>query len=169
MSIAAALGLVAAGIAALVLRPVGNVAIVTTGLVGVAGALAAGVRDRKTLGNVTTVVVGLAAVLGARAMGSPIPIAATAIGVLSLVVAGVAEEAFFRGAFYRALSGRAGPIVAVAITTIAFAAIHVPTYGPGVLGVDLAAGLVLGWQRWVSGTWVVPAITHVVANLMQLG
>jgi hypothetical protein len=30
----------------------------------------------------------------------------------------------------------------------------------------VVAGLVLGWQRWAAGTWTVPAVTHVLANLM---
>jgi hypothetical protein len=32
--------------------------------------------------------------------------------------------------------------------------------------VDLGAGLLLSWQRWASGTWAVPAATHVAANLL---
>jgi hypothetical protein len=31
--------------------------------------------------------------------------------------------------------------------------------------IDFAAGLVLGWQRWATGTWTAPAATHVFANL----
>ena len=38
--------------------------------------------------------------------------------------------------------------------------------GPWVLPLDLAAGPVLGGQRWASGSWPVPALTHVVANLL---
>lgn len=166
---AALLPVMAVGTAALLVRPAGSIAVVTTGLVGVAGAVAAGGRERRILSHAATIAVGLAAVLGARAVGSPVPVAATVFGVVSLIVAGVAEEAFFRGACYRALSGRAGPVAAVAVTTLAFTIIHIPVYGPGVVPIDLAAGFVLGWQRWASGTWAVPAITHVVANLMQLG
>jgi hypothetical protein len=29
----------------------------------------------------------------------------------------------------------------------------------------VAAGLSLGWQRWATGSWRVPALTHVLANL----
>jgi membrane protease YdiL (CAAX protease family) len=35
-----------------------------------------------------------------------------------------------------------------------------------VLPLDLAAGLLLGWQRQATGSWAVPAATHVVANLL---
>jgi membrane protease YdiL (CAAX protease family) len=83
------------------------------------------------------------------------------------MAAAVAEEAFFRGLLYRALS-RAGTVVAVAGTTLAFAAIHVPAYGPAALWVDLGAGLLLSWQRWASGGWGVPAATHAVANLLAV-
>jgi membrane protease YdiL (CAAX protease family) len=47
-----------------------------------------------------------------------------------------------------------------------FAIAHVTVYGWWVLPLDLAAGLVLAWQRWASGSWAVPAVTHVVANLL---
>lgn len=162
-----------AGAAALLLRPVGGLSLVTTGLVGAAGALASArlappvtaIRARKLF---VPLAVGLVAVLGARAMGSPLPVRATAAGVFALIVAGVAEEAFFRGLCFRALESRAGAIAAVVLPAVVFAAIHLPGYGPRVLAIDLAAGLVLGWQRWTSGTWLVPAITHVIANLMQL-
>lgn len=47
-----------------------------------------------------------------------------------------------------------------------FAVVHVTVYGAWVLPLDLAAGLVLSWQRWATGSWGVPAVTHVVANLL---
>jgi hypothetical protein len=42
----------------------------------------------------------------------------------------------------------------------------VPLYGIAVLPVDLGAGLLLGWQRWATGTWTVPAVTHAAANVL---
>lgn len=173
MSPVAILVIAAMGTAALLLRPVGGLSVVTTGLVGAAGAFASArlaapttvVRARRML---VPLAVGLVAVLGARAAGSPLPIHATVAGVLALIIAGIGEEAFFRGMCFRALEPRAGVAVAVALPAVVFALIHIPGYGADVVPVDLAAGLVLGWQRWTSGTWIVPAITHVVANLMQL-
>ena len=35
--------------------------------------------------------------------------------------------------------------------------------------VDFAAGMVFGWQRWATGTWSSPAVTHAIANLLQMG
>jgi membrane protease YdiL (CAAX protease family) len=80
-------------------------------------------------------------------------------------LAAVAEEAFFRRLVYGSLL-RGGAAAAVVGSAVAFAAVHVTVYGPWVLPLDLAAGLVLGWQRWASGSWRVPALTHVVANLL---
>jgi membrane protease YdiL (CAAX protease family) len=94
----------------------------------------------------------------------------TLAGIGVLVLAAIVEEAFFRGALHEHLS-RAGlrPLLVGAVTTTLFALIHVPTYGAWVLPIDLAAGAVLAWQRHASGTWIVPAVTHAAANLMQLG
>ena len=72
----------------------------------------------------------------------------------------------FRRAAYGALEPR-GAVVAIGVTAVLFAVIHVPLYGVAVLPVDLGAGLVLGWQRWAAGTWTVPAATHVAANVVM--
>lgn len=80
-------------------------------------------------------------------------------------LAAVAEEAFFRRLWYGLLMP-AGPVWAVAGSAAMFAAVHLATYGPAVLPLDLAAGLVLGWQRWSTGSWAVPAVTHIVANIL---
>jgi hypothetical protein len=80
-------------------------------------------------------------------------IAASARVVELGVLAAVAEEAFFRRFLYGALA-RYGEPVAVGVTAV--------------LPLDLAAGLLLSWQRAVSGTWTVPAATHVVANLLAV-
>ena len=80
-------------------------------------------------------------------------------------LAAVAEEAFFRRLVYGILL-RGGAAAAVVGSAVGFAVVHVTVYGTWVLPLDLAAGLVLGWQRWASGSWRVPALTHVVANLL---
>ena len=54
---------------------------------------------------------------------------------------------------------------ALAVTTVLFAAMHVPLYGFGSLPLDLAVGLLLGGLRIVSGGVLAPAIAHVVADL----
>ena len=109
------------------------------GMFGLARLLAAGMRP---LGH-DTVTVGLA------------------------VLAAVAEEAFFRRFVYQFLL-RSGARVAVLGSAGAFALVHVAIYGPRLLPLDLAAGLVLSAQRWYSGTWISPAITHAWANLLAI-
>ena len=109
--------------------------------------------------------VGAFAVGRLLAAGSPPPVTATAFIVGLNTLAAVAEEAFFRRLVYGALLA-GGPVLAVGGSAILFAAVHVTVYGLWVLPLDLAAGLLLGWQRHVTGSWIVPAATHSVANLL---
>ncbi|TMK43557.1 MAG: CPBP family intramembrane metalloprotease [Actinobacteria bacterium] len=93
----------------------------------------------------------------------PVHIGPEALALNAL--AAVSEEAFFR----RFLYGRLvpfGAVAAVAATALLFALVHIPAYGVAAFWVDLGAGLLLSWQRWASGTWTVPAATHVAANLL---
>jgi membrane protease YdiL (CAAX protease family) len=139
-----------------------------------------------TLG-MSAILVPPAAGLGARPAPLPIPLVlaigvgtfalAAAIGRPALhisfdgpalaitMLAAVAEEAFFRGFLYGRLA-RFGAPVAVTVSAAAFALVHATGYPPAALWVDFAAGLVFGWQRWATGSWTVPAATHVAANLM---
>jgi len=97
--------------------------------------------------------------------GSPPPASATALLVALNTLAAVAEEAFFRRLVYGALLA-GGPIVALVGSAVLFAAVHVTVYGAWVLPLDLAAGLLFGWQRQATGSWTVPAATHAVANVL---
>ena len=110
--------------------------------------------------------IGVAAFALGRVIGGghpPVPFAARFI--LLNTLAAVAEEAFFRRLLYGALE-RHGAALAVGGSTVLFALVHVTVYGWWVLPIDLAAGLVLSWQRWATGGWAVPAATHVVANVL---
>ncbi|HEV7865524.1 MAG TPA: CPBP family intramembrane glutamic endopeptidase, partial [Acidimicrobiia bacterium] len=114
-------------------------------------------------GRAAVLAVGVGAFLVGRVLvaGSPAAQPATAFLVGLNTLAAVAEEAFFRRLVYGALlSG--GPGLAVGGSAVLFAAVHVTVYGLWVLPLDLAAGLVLGWQRQATGSWAVPAVTHVV-------
>jgi membrane protease YdiL (CAAX protease family) len=119
------------------------------------------VRQRVIVLGAGIAAFGLARVIGGGE--APAPFLLRVIALNSL--AAVAEEAFFRKLAFDALRDR-GPIVAVAVTSILFAVVHVTVYGFWVLPLDLAAGLVLGWQRWAGDSWTIPAATHVVANLL---
>ena len=91
---------------------------------------------------------------------------ALAVGLNAL--AAVAEEAFFRRHLYSLLEASWGPTVALVGTAVAFAVVHVTVWGWWVLPLDLAAGLILSWQRAATGRWSVPAATHVLANTLAL-
>jgi membrane protease YdiL (CAAX protease family) len=80
-------------------------------------------------------------------------------------LAAVAEEALFRRVAYAALLA-AGPIAAVGGSALLFGLAHVTVYGWWAFPLDTAAGIVLGWQRWASGRWGVPAATHALADFL---
>jgi membrane protease YdiL (CAAX protease family) len=109
--------------------------------------------------------------MGAFTAGRLLTVGSPAVHELSFLVVGlntlaaVAEEAFFRRLVYGALLA-AGPGAALVGSAVLFAAVHVTVYGLWVLPLDLAAGLLFGWQRQATGSWAVPAATHVVANLL---
>jgi membrane protease YdiL (CAAX protease family) len=120
------------------------------------------------LGRVLPLGVGLAAVAAAGMVAGPAPpqrIGAAAAG-LGLLAA-VAEEALFRRLLYARLV-RYGTVVAVLGSAVLFALVHLPAYGTAALPVDLGAGLLLSWQRFASGRWTVPAVTHAAANLLAV-
>jgi membrane protease YdiL (CAAX protease family) len=129
------------------------------------------VRSTVTAGQGAAValVVGTAVFAAGRVLGHAPPIAPFSHRLIPLtILAAVAEEAFFRRFIYGKLFEQGGAAFAIAGSTVLFAGVHVSIYGLWVLPLDLAAGAVLGWQRWATGSWKVPAITHVVANLLMV-
>jgi membrane protease YdiL (CAAX protease family) len=168
------------GAASLALRPVGwggVLATVAVGLVAVAAAptqtpdpvrLARAGGGVRSSSPAMVLAVGLLAVAAARMAGAPLPGPASAVGVGASLAAAVAEEALFRGVLQGALQRlQAGQVLAIGLPAALFALVHVPGYGPGSLPVNLAAGLLLGWQRHAVGSWTVPAATHGAANLIR--
>jgi membrane protease YdiL (CAAX protease family) len=77
----------------------------------------------------------------------------------------VSEEVALRGALFDTLRSRWGDGGALVATTLLFALMHVPLYGLGSLPLDLAAGMLLGGLRIVSGGVLAPAVAHVIADL----
>lgn len=119
--------------------------------------------------SVAVLAVGVVAfALGRAVVELPVRPSGLAVAVALNALAAVAEEAFFRRYLYGLLVGAYGTAVAVVATAGAFALVHVTVWGWWVLPLDLAAGLVLSWQRAATGRWSVPAATHVVANTLAL-
>jgi membrane protease YdiL (CAAX protease family) len=138
--------------------------------VGIAGALSPADADDDrgtTAGWLAAVALGVGAFAAIR-ISSAIPTPGPGIKMLTLaIVAAVAEELFFRRFLYGFLLRR-GTAVAIAGSALAFALVHIPAYGAAVFPIDLAAGLLLSWQRWATGSWTAPAVTHAAANLLSI-
>ena len=135
--------------------------------------LMTGTDRPRPIGATIALVVGVGALgLAAALLPATVPLPAMRWTVPLVVLAAVAEEAFFRRAMYGAIErwvpGRAAVPLAVVVSATLFAAIHVPLYGTAAIPLDLGAGVLLSWQRWASGTWTVPAATHVTANLLAV-
>jgi membrane protease YdiL (CAAX protease family) len=138
-----------------------------------AGLLAVGVMTRApravaatSLAPATVLAIGVGAfALGRMLVSADAPAPATPLVVSMLVLAAVAEEAFFRRLVFGSLT-RFGPVAQVVGSAWLFAIVHVTVYGWYALPLDLAAGLLLSWQRWASGSWAAPAATHALANVI---
>ena len=142
-------------------------------LVLLAAALA-GRRHRGTppalapLGWKVPLLLGLAGVAGAAVVAGPVADRrAGGVAVGLALGAAVAEEALFRRVLYERLL-RFGVVAAVVGSAGVFALVHLPVYGVAAMPVDLGAALLLSWQRYASGRWTVPAVTHAVANLLAV-
>ncbi len=82
--------------------------------------------------------------------------------VTAVVVAG--EEAILRGALFGALERSTGPVAAVAVSSLAFALMHVPLYGWQVVPLDLGVGVWLAGLRLATGGVAAPALAHGIAD-----
>lgn len=140
-------------------------AYVTIGLAAVAVPAA---TERPRLAPSIVFGFGLASMaISAIVAGSPVPAPWGGAALPLSLLAAVAEEALFRRVLYARLI-RLGVVAAITITAVVFALVHLPAYGTSALPVDLGAGLLFGWQRWASGSWTVPAVTHGAANLLAV-
>ena len=111
------------------------------------------------------VIVG-AAIAGAQLVpGLGRPAADFAAWVAITILVASAEEALLRGRLFDALRRAGGLLPAVAVTTVAFALMHVPLYGWHVVPLDLAVGLAFAGLRLATGGVVAPAAAHSTADL----
>jgi membrane protease YdiL (CAAX protease family) len=93
------------------------------------------------------------------------PAAAFGPWALVTVVVAAGEELVLRGALFDALDEAGGLGLALVVSTVAFALLHVPLYGWHVVPLDLGVGIFLGGLRIVSGGIVAPAVAHALADL----
>jgi membrane protease YdiL (CAAX protease family) len=85
--------------------------------------------------------------------------------ILVTLVVACGEEAVLRGALFRICLPQLGVVGTVALTSAVFALIHLPFYGWAALPLDFAVGVWFGGLRLTSGSAVVPAIAHSLADL----
>lgn len=82
------------------------------------------------------------------------------VGVVAL-----AEEIFLRGVLFDAVMSWRGEHMAVIISAVAFALLHIPLYGWSAIPLDFVVGLWLGSLRAVTGIFWAPATAHILADL----
>jgi uncharacterized protein len=81
-----------------------------------------------------------------------------------VVLAPIGEETVFRGFLYMGIAAsRAGPIVAILVSSVAFALLHVQYDWLGIVAV-LATGLYLGVVRYQSQSLLLTMLLHAVGN-----
>lgn len=163
---------IALGCVALAARPPATMSAVFVVVgVGAIGAMAPlPVRHPIRPGSLSlpaAVAVGVMTFLVSRVVAAPLPTPVVPLAAGATTLAAIAEELFFRRLVYGWLAP-AGEALAVFGAAALFAVVHIPAYGMRALPVDLAAGVLFGWQRWATGGWLAPALTHAAANLVQL-
>jgi membrane protease YdiL (CAAX protease family) len=109
--------------------------------------------------------------LGAAIAGAPLipglsrPAAPFVPWAVITIVVATAEEGILRGMLFDRLRAAGGLPIAIAVTSLAFALLHVPLYGWHVVPLDLAVGFGLAGLRLSTASVVAPAIAHAVADL----
>lgn len=82
------------------------------------------------------------------------------------LLAGVAEEAFFRGALQGGLTARLGPEAALGVASVLFGLGHALNRAYALLAAGM--GLVLGLEFQGTGTMWAPALTHAAYDFFAL-
>ena len=103
-------------------------------------------------------------------LGAPGPSLAPAAAFLPwasiTILVATAEELVLRGMLFAAIRRHAGVATAIAVTSVAFALMHVPLYGWHVVPLDLGVGIWLGGLRLLGRGVAAPAVAHVLADLV---
>jgi uncharacterized protein len=91
----------------------------------------------------------------------------SALQLLALsVIAGISEEAFFRGAVQGSLADRVNVMLAVVLASGLFGACHLLTWTYGIIAAFIGAYLGLLWI-W-TGNLLTPIVTHAVYDFAAL-
>jgi membrane protease YdiL (CAAX protease family) len=117
------------------------------------------------LGLVALAMIGVALAGASLVPGLGRPAVPFAPWALITIVVATAEEVLLRGRLFAAVRAAGGVGTAVAVTTVAFALMHVPLYGWHVVPLDVGVGLVLAGIRLGTGRIAAPAAAHAVADL----
>jgi membrane protease YdiL (CAAX protease family) len=111
--------------------------------------------------------VGLALLAHPGSLGPPLaPAAAFAPWASITILVATAEELILRGVLFGAIRRQAGVAASIAVTSVAFALMHVPLYGWHVVPLDLGVGIWLGGLRLLGRGVAAPAVAHVLADLV---
>jgi CAAX protease family protein len=85
---------------------------------------------------------------------------------ISSLIAGISEEAFFRGAIQGGLSDRVGLVSALILASGLFGAFHLLSWTYGIIAALIGAYLGLVWI-W-TGNLLTPMITHFIYDFVAL-
>ena len=91
----------------------------------------------------------------------PLPVMLLILGLAVTIAAPLAEELFFRGLVYRALSETWSPFLAIFVSGLLFGAFH---FNLGVLIPFTILGMLLAWGFRASGSIWVPIAAHFTIN-----
>jgi len=83
------------------------------------------------------------------------------------VVAPIGEEIAFRGFLYRGFARPGYERLAIVVISLAWALLHIQYDWLGMAQI-FAAGLMLGWFRWASGSTTLTIVMHVLINFEAL-
>jgi membrane protease YdiL (CAAX protease family) len=84
-------------------------------------------------------------------------------GVALVVMAPLGEEIVFRGFLFRGLGASLGPVAAVILTSLGWAALHVQ-YEVFFIVQIFVIGLIFGGLRWWSGSLYLVIVLHALIN-----
>ncbi len=80
-----------------------------------------------------------------------------------VVIAPVGEEVAFRGFLYRGFARPGREVIAIVVISLAWALLHIQYDWLGTAQI-FAAGLMLGWFRWASGSTTLTIVMHILIN-----